>query len=257
MGDKGDIIKYLERGGRLSAPDNAPPRYRAELMRVMASFVDSEMAGAAGFAERINDGPGVKERIAASRIVLEKLDHAERVLRIMSDFGANALRYESVHPWAARVGRDEDIGAARRAGDMRLNVFHYPLVSWADAVTMNVLMGEATVVQLTDLSACSYQPLAEAFFHILPRERRHAELGREGLEKLSREGEAVRKEISASIDYWWPKVAATFGARSSARGDMLRRFGIRRRTNDELLGEWRGRINAVVAETLGRWGARC
>lgn len=257
MSDQRDIIRYLERGGRLSAPDNAPPRYRAEILRVMASFVDSEMAGAAGFAERINDGPGIKERIAASRIVLEKLDHAERVLRVMGDFGANAARYESVHPWAARVGRDDDIGARRLGGDMRLNVFHYPFASWTDAVAMNALMGEATVIQLGDLSGCSYQPLAEAFFYILPRERRHAELGREGLAKLALTGERVRREISASLDYWWPKVAATFGARTSERAEMLRRFGIRRRANDELQGEWRGRVNAMISETLGHWGRAC
>ncbi|MEX0645981.1 MAG: Phenylacetic acid catabolic protein, partial [Parvularculaceae bacterium] len=140
MGDEAGLLDYLERGGKLSSPDNAPPRYRAELMRQMASFVDSELAGAAGFADCINWGPGITERIAASRIVLEKLDHAERVLGIMGEFGANIDRYETVHPWRERVGRDEDIGARRRSGDMRLNIFHYPLGGWTDAVTMNVMM---------------------------------------------------------------------------------------------------------------------
>ena len=74
---------YLAQGGKLTTPENAPPRYRGELLRLMATFVDSELAGAAGFADIINQGPGIKERIAASRIVLEKLDHAERVLAVM------------------------------------------------------------------------------------------------------------------------------------------------------------------------------
>ena len=249
-----DIIRYLERGGRFSAPDNAPPRYRAELLRIMASFVDSEMAGAAGFAERINDGPGLKERIAAARIVLEKFDHAGRVLRLMGEFGADAERYQRVHPWAARIGRNEDLGAARRGGDMRLNVFHYPFTSWADSVVMNVMMGNATALQLGDLAECSYQPLAEVFFHILPREKRHAELGEEGLAKLAAAGDAARKEISESIDYWWPRVAQTFGARASARTEMMRRFGLRRRSNEELLSLWRARMNNVLGETLRHLG---
>lgn len=256
MGDDSDIIKYLERGGKLSAPDNAPARYRAELMRIMASFVDSEMAGAAGFADRINDGPGLKERISAARIVLEKLDHAERILRIMGEFGADAERYQSVHPWAARVGRGEDIGTTRRAGDMRLNVFHYPFTGWTDSVVMNVMMGAATVIQLGDLAECSYQPLAEAFSRILPREQRHAELGEEGLVKLSLAGEAVRREISQSVDYWWPRVAATFGARSSVRAEMLKRYGLKRRSNDELMSLWRARMNAVIGEMLKYSGGR-
>jgi 1,2-phenylacetyl-CoA epoxidase catalytic subunit len=252
MSEEKDLLDYLEHGGKLSAPDNAPARYRAELMRIMASFVDSEMAGAAGFADKINEGPGLKERMAASRIVLEKLDHAERILRIMGDFGANTARYQSVHPWAARVGRDEDIGTVRRAGDMRLNVFHYPLTSWTDSVVHNVLMGEATVLQLSDLADGSYQPLAAAFRQILPRERRHAELGAEGLLKLAAGGAPAHAEISASIDYWYPRVSATFGGRTSARADLLRRYRLRRRSNEELLSLWRARVNGFAVEALRR-----
>lgn len=239
MHEENDILDYLAKGGKLSAPDNAPSRYRAELMRIMASFVDSELAGAAGFADLINAGPGIKERITASRIVLEKLDHAEQVLKIMGEFGANTKRYMSVHPWAERVGRDDDLGAERRGGDMRLNVFHYPLSGWADAVVMNVLMGRATVVQLSELSQCSYQPLAEAFLEILPREKHHAELGEEGVTNILGAGDDAKARIDASFNYWLPHVAASFGARDSARFDALKQFGLRHRSNEDLLGEWR------------------
>jgi 1,2-phenylacetyl-CoA epoxidase catalytic subunit len=257
MNDENDIYDYLARGGKLSAPDNAPARYRAELLRMMASFVDSELAGAAGFADHINDGPGLKERIACSRIVLEKLDHAERVLRIMGDFGVNVGRYENVHPWSARIGRDEDIGVTRRAGDMRLNVFHYPICGWTDSVVMNVMMGAATVIQLGDFAQCSYQPLGVAFREILPRERRHAELGEEGLRKLAARGEDERRAIDDSVTYWWPRVAATFGSPKSERTELLKRFGLRRRANEELLEEWRCRMSVVLSAAHGAWGGLC
>ena len=237
MHEENDILDYLAKGGKLSAPGNAPARYRAELMRIMASFVDSELAGAAGFADLINAGPGIKERITAARIVTEKLDHAERVLRIMGDFGANTDRYMKVHPWTARVEREEDLGAERFAGDMRLNVFHYPLEGWADAVAMNVLMGRATVVQLNELSQCSYQPLAEVFLEILPREKRHAELGEEGIKRIA-EGDTGKREINACFDYWLPRVEASFGAPKSERFAMLNKFGLRHHSNEDLLGEW-------------------
>ena len=104
MSEDAAILDYLAKGGKLTSPDNAPSRYRAELMRVMASFVDSELAGAAGFADLINEAPGIGEKTAAARIVLEKIDHAVRVLDIMGEFGANIARYQSVHPWASRIG---------------------------------------------------------------------------------------------------------------------------------------------------------
>jgi 1,2-phenylacetyl-CoA epoxidase catalytic subunit len=257
MADENDILEYLSRGGKFSAPGNAPARYRAELLRMMASFVDSEMAGAAGFADCINLGPGVKERIAASRIVLEKLDHAERVLKIMGEFGANIARYQNVHPWAARIGRDEDIGVKRRDGDMRLNVFHYPIAGWTDSVVMNVMMGAATIIQLGDMVSCSYQPLGQALREILPRETRHAELGDEGLRNLAARGDEERRRIDESVNYWWPRVASTFGAPKSARTELLKRFGLRHRSNEELLEEWRNRMTIVLAATHGAWGGRC
>ena len=82
----------------------------------MATFVDSELAASAGFADTINDAPGITARIAACRITLEKADHAERVLELMGDFGADEGRYATHHPWADRLParRRPRPGPARR-----------------------------------------------------------------------------------------------------------------------------------------------
>src|SRR5574340_168754 len=132
----GDDPTYLAAGGKLTAPDNATPRYRAEVMRQMAVLTDSLMAGAAGFDDCINLAPGLRERITAARIVLEKFGHAEKILRLMDQFGANTSQYVSAHPWAARRDRSVYFGTRRIEGDMRLNVFHYPIQGWVDAVVM-------------------------------------------------------------------------------------------------------------------------
>lgn len=241
------LESYLEQGGKLTSPENAPARYRAELMRIMASFVDSELAGAAGFADTINDGPGIKERIAASRIVLEKLDHAERVLDVMGGFGADTARYVNHHPWTERLSRDADIGATRQGADMRLNVFHYPIEGWTDAVVMNVLMGLAVGIQLEEMTHVSYQPLADVFRAILPHEQRHCELGIEGLRRIVAD-ESQRAAVRASLAYWMPRVAASFGQAGSKRFEMLRRFGLRQRTNDALLADWQAATDAHLRD---------
>lgn len=242
--DTMNIEDYLAQGGVLTAPGNVPARYRGELMRLMSSFVDSELAASAGFAGSINFAPGIKERIAASRITLEKADHAERVLGVMESFGTDAGRYQAQHDWAARGARDADLGAHRAGGDMRLSVFHSPITGWADAVAMNVLQGIATGVQMTELTRVSYGPLAEVFREIAPREARHAELGLEGLERVDRE------EARAALAYWRPRVAAGFGVAGSARFDTLRKFGLRHTPNEQLLSRW----EALVAEHLAALG---
>ena len=248
MPDDMSIESYLAKGGILSNPSNVPPRYRAELMKLMATFVDSELAGAAGFADIINQGPGIKERIAAARIVLEKTDNADRVLKIMGEFGADTERYANHHPWTARLDRDADIGATRSEHDMRLAVFNYPLNGWSDAVVMNLLMGRAVAVQLAEFSTVSYQPLAEAFRAIAPIEAHHAELAEEGLRKLA----AVQdtSSLQNSIDYWWPRVAVSFGGDNPKRLTVLKELGLRRTSNDELQSRW----CSEAKETLKKLG---
>jgi len=247
MSDEMSLEDYLAHGGKLSAPGNVPARYRGELLRLMASFVDSELAASAGFADVVNDAPGIRSRIAAARIVLEKAAHAETVLRLMAEFGVDTSRYEGVHPWAARLPREADIGASRQGGDMRLSVFHYPLQGWVDAVVMNVVQGRAAVVQLAELQRVSYQPLAEAFRAIAPIEARHAELGAEGLARIVA-SEPGRAAAQASLAYWQPRVAAGFGSVSSARFERLARLGLRHRPNAALLADWQAAVAAVLAD---------
>jgi 1,2-phenylacetyl-CoA epoxidase catalytic subunit len=248
MDEDMSIESYLAAGGVLTNPTNVPPRYRAELMKLMATFVDSELAGAAGFADIINQGPGIKERIAAAKIVLEKTDNADKVLSIMGEFGADTARYANHHPWTARLARDADIGQRRSEHDMRLAVFNYPLDGWADAVVMNLLMGRAVAVQLAEFSLVSYQPLAEAFRAIAPVEARHAELAQEGLERLLETGD--KAALQASVNYWWPRVAASFGTSESAKAVTLKDMGLRKTPNAELKTRWEAETRAIL-ETLG------
>lgn len=246
MSEEMNIADYLAQGGRLTNPANVPTRYRAELMKLMATFVDSELAGAAGFADVINAGPGIKERIAAAKIVLEKTDNADKVLRLMGEFGANTDRYANHHPWTDRLPRDTPPGTGRSAHDMRLSVLNYPLNGWTDAVVMNLCMGLGVGVQLEEMQKVSYQPLAEAIRTILPVERRHTELAREGLERLitTESGNGLRE----SLAYWQPRVAAMFGDVSAERMAQLKAWGLRDQTASALRASWQTRLDTVISD---------
>ena len=240
------IEDYLAQGGQLTSPANVPPRYRGELLRLMATFVDSELAASAGFADTINDAPSITARIAACRITLEKADHAERVLDLMGDFGADEGRYATYHDWADRLPRDASLGQARRGGDMRLAVFHYPIEGWTDAVVLNVLQGLAAGVTLEEMSKVSYAPLADVFRAIAPREKRHTDLGVTGLTDIAATEEG-RAAAASAIAYWRPRVADSFGAANSARFETLKRFGLRHRPNEALLADWTGSVREALA----------
>lgn len=240
------IEDYLAQGGRLTSPANVPPRYRAELMKIMATFVDSELAGAAGFADVINAAPGLRERIAAARIVLEKTRHAEAVLALMGEFGADTRRYATSHPWASRLDREAPVGAHRSDHDMRLSVLNYPLAGWTDAVAMNLVFGLAVTEQLEDMAQVSYQPLSQALARIVPVEAAHARLARDGLARLVSEGQG--DAIRTAVAYWRPRVAAIFGPEDPARFDLLRSLGLRHRPRAEMATAWGKSLDAALAD---------
>ena len=205
------IEDYLAQGGQLTSPANVPARYRGELLRLMATFVDSELAASAGFADTINTAPGITARIAACRITLEKADHAERVLALMGDFGADEGRYATHHPWADRLPRDAALGQARHGGDMRLAVFHYPIQGWTDAVVMNVLQGLAAAVTLDEMAPRLLCPPRRD----LPRHRAPANgatpTSGSPASPTSPPPRKAAPPRSEAIAYWQPKVADSFG----------------------------------------------
>lgn len=244
-----DLTARIARGETLAGPDEVSAGYKAELMRVLAIFVDSELAGTAGLVPFINSAPGLRERATAARIVAEKFDHAQTVLEIMEPFGINPTLYVRAHCWASRLDREADPGNRRVGGDKRLNVFHAPLEGWLDAITMNMLMGRAVAVQLDDLTACSYQPLRDVMGDIVAREGAHARAGETGLaQAIERQRSTAAAQVA--VDYWYPRVALTFGRVDSQHFERYRQFGLRRRTNAEMLNRWLGEVNPRL-EALG------
>lgn len=248
---------FLERiaaGHKIEAPrgdslrcagEAVPTSYRSELMRLVVVFADSELAGAAGFCPFINRGPGVRERIVAAKIVTEKYVHAEMALKLLKPFGVSPMLYVRSHAWDSRLDRHLDLGTRRIGGDKRLNVFHYPLEGWEDAVVFNMLMGVATSIQLAEMTQSSYTPLAEAIALILPREREHAQLGETGVRQAIEQSNS-KAAVQAAVNYWHPRVAATFGRVDSDHASIYIQYGLRRRSSAEMLGDWKAQSTAAL-----------
>jgi len=253
-----DFLQRIAAGHKIAAPDGdvlrcagetVPKGYRSELMRLVVVFADSELAGAAGFCPFINRGPGLRERIVAAKIVTEKYVHADMALKLLQPFGVNPMLYVRSHAWDSRLDRHVDLGTRRIGGDKRLNVFHYPLEGWEDALVFNMLMGAATAIQLAEMAQSSYVPLAEAIALILPRENEHARLGESGVSQaIERSGS--KAAVQAAVNYWHPRVAATFGRVDSENAATYIQYGLRRRSSAEMLGDWKAQ-SAAALKRLG------
>lgn len=231
-----NIEDYLAQGGVLTSPDNVPPRYRAELLRILTSYVDSVLAGAAGLTELINFAPGIRERVASARVVMEMNQSAEKVLKVMAEFGADTDRYVGRHPWANRLARTADIGGERIEKDFRLAVYNYPLRGWCDGVIHNLLMSRAALCQVRDLCRMSYQPGADAFRDIAPVIEGHIALADAGVPICQATGDA--EALQGFVDYWWPRVALIFGSEETEREQNSFSMGLKHTRNLALRQQW-------------------
>lgn len=240
--DEQSLVDHIAGGGRIGTVEDMSPSYRGEIVRVMSVLVDSWLAAAAGFADTINRAPGLAERQAMVRIVGEKFSHAGAVLELLRPFGVVPDLYLRTHPWAARIGRDIDLGLRRIPGDKRLNVFHYPLQSWHDSLLVNWLVGASLSIQLRDLAGNSYAPLAQAIGGMAEAEENLAALS-EPLLAAAIQHDGRSTPAQAALDYWYSRAAATFGHRDSDRFNTYRRYGLRRESNEILLGRWRTLID--------------
>ena len=125
-------------------------------------------------------------------------------------------------------------------------VFNSPLIGWADAGIMNLLMGHAATVQLEEFSQISYQPLAEAFRAIILIETRHTELADKGLANLlEHKPDAALQDL---VNYWWPRVAASFGDEASQKFEGLKAMGLRKNSNAVLKARWQTAATALLAK---------
>ncbi|CUH68742.1 1,2-phenylacetyl-CoA epoxidase, subunit A [Thalassovita gelatinovora] len=240
------IEDYLAQGGVLTSPDNVPPRYRAELMLVLTSYVDSVLAGAAGFAEIINYSPGIRERIASARVVLEMNQTAGRILDVLETFGTDQKYYVARHPWANRLARGADIGGKRMKEDLRLAVYNYPLRGWNDGVFHNLLMSRAAACQIKDHCHISYQPAVDAFRDVLPVIEAHIRIADAGAALCLKQDGA--EEAQASIDYWWPRVGLCFGRSDTDRERSQLKLGLKRTNNQLLRQQWKEDSEQALAK---------
>lgn len=237
------------------SPLDFPQRARDEMSKLMIRLTDSELAAAAAFAEVINDGPGIRERISAARIVMEKTRNAEKLMAVLAQFRPLPLRYTTAHSWTEWLDRDAGLDARRPDHDMRLIALHYPINGWVDAVVMHVLLGTAGLIQIEDLSNTRYKTMHNVLRDILAIEQRHNIQAREGLTKLLACGE--RDAVEASLGYWWPRISASFGRAGAEKFKLLRQFGLRlrpdmaqRKTWEAEMGQYLARMHLTVPVPL-------
>jgi ring-1,2-phenylacetyl-CoA epoxidase subunit PaaA len=236
------LVERIARGEVIERAEDMTEGYRTNLIHLMTMQADSELAGAFGYVPWIMKAPNTSEMLAVAQITKDEVRHARVMYTLLRELGVDVEARVQAFDFAHRV-EQEDLGTRRAGDDARVNIFYYPIRSWADFILFNVLMDRGAGFQLQDVEFSSYGPWRRAMQGIMKEETMHIAHGDAWLKRWGQD-KAHHDEVQEALNRWYPRVMNIFGRPNSPRNAVYRRYGLKRRDNDEV----RRAFAAEVAE---------
>jgi len=254
------MMEKIRGGARLESADEMTVEYREHLVHLMTMQADSELAGGYGYVPWITKAPGVDEKHVVAQIVKDELRHAAVMYGLLADLGADVDSHVRRHDevFTMRIEAGADIGTQRITSDKRVNIFYYPIETWADFVFFNFCMDRGAGHQLEDVRRCSYGPWARAIEGIFKEEKFHIRHGEHWVKQLA-EDPATHDEAQRTFERWYARTMNIFGRPGSPKNQRYRELGLKIRDNDEVRQAFAAEVKALCDRfglTVPEWKPR-
>lgn len=217
--------------------------YFDELVWLLVAQMDSEYVGAYGYMPITYIAPrfSAREFKDVPAIVHDEFTHGNRIRDVLNEIGFSADTWVMDHQreYSFRLKQGEKLPAKRPTGDMRVNIFYYDLVvpeddisTWVNFGLFQFLQDRGAGEQIRDTLESSFAPWVRENSKTMREENKHIRHGDIWISRLFCEYPLF---VQQQFDLWWPRSLATFGKPESVRNDLWRKFGLKRRTNEEVL----------------------
>ena len=243
------MAQKLARKESIETVDDMSDEYFGLLTNLMTQQADSELAGGFGYVPWIMRAPTTEEKLVVSNIVRDEVRHGRAMYRLLEDIGVPVDDYVEQFDFTFRVEGKTDLGATRAGTDKRVNIFYYPIDSWADFVMFNFLMDRGAGHQLEDVKQSTYGPWRREIDRIFKEELTHVAHGDYWVKRLALDPR-TKPVIQDALNRWWPRVMAIFGRPGSRKNLRYRALGIKLRDNHEV----RTTFTEEVRSKAESWG---
>jgi ring-1,2-phenylacetyl-CoA epoxidase subunit PaaA len=229
------LLTRIEQGERIESAEEMTDEYRANLVHLMTMQADSELAGGYGYVPWIMKAPGVEEKHVVAQIVKDEIRHATVMYGLLADLGVDTGAHVQNHDeiFTMRIAPDADIGTTRITSDKRVNIFYYPIDTWADFIFFNFCMDRGAGHQLEDVRHCSYGPWVRAIEGIFKEEKFHIRHGEYWVKRLA-EDPKTHDEAQTTFAKWFIRTMNIFGRPGSSKNALYRKYRLKLRDNDEV-----------------------
>ena len=222
----------IARGETIEPKDWMPEKYRRQLIRMMSQHAHSEVVGMLPEANWITRAPSLRRKMSLLAKVQDEAGHGLYIYCGTETLGVD--RHDLVQQLLA--------GTAKYS-----SIFNYPTLTWADIGAVGWLVDGAAIVNQTMLAKASYGPYARAMVRICKEENFHKRQGYEIMTLLSGGTPAQHAMAQDALNRWWWPSLMMFGPhdKDSPNSDELLRWGIKKKSNDELRQRF---VNLTVAQ---------
>ncbi len=256
MVTEAQLLERLARGEKIERREDMTPEYFEHLINLMVQQADSELAGGLGYVPWIGKAPTIEEKLAVASIVRDEIRHAKVMYALLRDLDFDVDAHIARHDYDFRIDDSEaDLGTERLAQDGRVNIFYYPIDSWADFIMFNFCMDRGAGHQLEDVKECSYGPWTKAIAGIFQEELAHVGHGNFWVKKLAADP-ATRPEAQEALDKWYVRTMNIFGRPGSRKNAEYRRLGLKKRDNQEVREAFAAEVHPLIREaglTIPDW----
>lgn len=225
--------EHIGAGGKVEAEDWMPDDYRLGVLKFIEMHANSEIMGALPEREVLPSAPTLRRKMSLCAKIQDEVGHAQLLYRVAEDLGKP---------------RDAMFGDLINGKSKFHNVFHYPVSHWGDAALIGWLIDGAALVTQASLRDSSYAPYTRVLKRICAEEQLHLRHGEDMTLELASGTDHQRWMFQDALDRWWLPIIHFFGPRSNVAKDLLLRWKVKTRTNEDLRQEFLDRYVPKIFE---------
>jgi ring-1,2-phenylacetyl-CoA epoxidase subunit PaaA len=227
------FTQRIEAGDKVEAEDWMPDDYRRGVLKFIEMHANSEIMGALPERECLPKAPTLKRKMSLAAKIQDEVGHAQLLYRVAEDLGKS---------------RSAMYGDLVNGRSKFHNVFHYPVSHWGDVAIIGWLIDGAALVTQAALLDSSYAPYTRVLKRICSEEQLHLRHGEDITMELASGTDAQRAMFQDALNRWWLPIIHFFGPRSNVAKDLLLRWKVKTRTNEDLRQEFLDRYVPKVTE---------
>ncbi len=222
----------IARGEKIEPGDWMPDEYRRQLIRMISQHAHSEVVGMLPEGAWITRAPNLRRKMILLAKVQDEAGHGEYLYHAAETLG---------------ISREEMLQALLSGKAKYSSVFNYPTLSWADVGIIGYLVDFAAILNQTMLARCSYGPYSRAMVRISAEENFHKKQGQDIVICLATGTPRQKAMVQDAVNRWWWPTLMMFGPHDSdsPNSEVLIRWGVKTKTNDELRQEF---VNKIIPE---------